>query len=211
MYYIIPMKKGSKKRSGSKTSAPLRNMVLSLLESEGESLKRLYADADRVRKDHVGDEVYIRGIVEFSNVCANDCFYCGIRTSNHRVNRYVMASDEIISAARSMEPMGQTTIVLQSGETPGLRDDEIGRLIWRIKAETSLAITLSVGNRPYETYSYWKDYLLYPGKPCVDESSDQCASCVVTRIEALERKVGRGPGHSMMLPEHTRTQYTRLI
>ncbi|OPY74756.1 MAG: biotin synthase [Syntrophorhabdus sp. PtaU1.Bin153] len=72
MYYIILlMKKGSKKEPRIlKKSGPSKDTVLSLLENEGESLKRLYVNADPVRKDHVGDEVYVRGIIEVSNVCA---------------------------------------------------------------------------------------------------------------------------------------------
>jgi biotin synthase len=158
MYYIISMKDAGKRHPGhSGLSKPSKDMVLSLLASKGDNLKGLYARADRVRHSHMGDEVYIRGIIEFSNICANDCLYCGIRASNHLVNRYMMSPDEILSTARSMEPMGQTTVVLQSGETPGLGDDEIGYLVRRIKAETSLAVTLSVGNRPFETYRFWKD------------------------------------------------------
>ena len=356
MYYIISMKETGKKNTlKTRPVDSLKGMLLSLLTSEGEGLKSLYTRADRVRKSHMGDEVYIRGIIEFSNICANDCLYCGIRASNHRVNRYVMTTDEILDTARSMEPLGQTTVVLQSGETPGLTDNEIGNLVRRIKAETSLAVTLSIGNRRYETYRFWKDcgmdrylirfetsdrklfsklhpdcsfderieclrmlkelevqtgsgfmiglpgetletladnillcrqldldmigigpyiphpdtplgnennayqgneeiffkalaalrivnpdahipattafdavfpgvgrnlalqrganvfmpndtparhrkdYLLYPGKPCVDETADQCAGCVLARISAIGRDVGKGPGHSFIM------------
>ncbi len=134
-----------------------RDMVISLLKSEGSDLKDLYARADRVRQEHMGDEVYVRGIIEFSNLCSNDCLYCGIRASNLRVNRYTMGINEIREAIRPFESMGHTTVVLQSGETPGLDDEEIGRLIKTIKTETSLAVTLSVGNRPPGAYRFWKE------------------------------------------------------
>ena len=339
-----------------KQQGPLsRDTVLMLLTTEGDAVQELYARADRVRQEHMGDEVYVRGIIEFSNLCANDCLYCGIRASNINVNRYTMTVEGILESARSFEMMGQTTIVLQSGETPGLDDDEIGRLIRAIKKETPLAVTLSVGNRPRETYAFWKecgmdrylirfetsdrrlfarlhpdcsfderieclhilkdlgvqtgsgfmigvpgetletladnillcreldldmigigpyiphpdtpladelnayagdeeifykavsvlrivnpdahipattafdavfpgvgrnlaltrganvfmpnntpvehrkDYLLYPGKPCVDENADQCVACVMMRIESIGRKIGTGPGHSLKM------------
>jgi len=368
MYYITSMKEVEDRENGDGPGGrrPSRQAILSLLMSEGTGLESLYATADRVRHGHVGDEVYIRGIVEFSNICANDCLYCGIRASNHLVTRYVMSPEEILATAKAMEPLGQTTIVLQSGETPGLTDAEIGDLVRRIKAGTGLAVTLSVGNRPYETYRFWKecgmdrylirfetsdrelfarfhpdcsfderieclhmlkdlevqtgsgfmiglpgetlktladnillcreldldmigigpyiphpdtplgkepnsyqgneevffkalaalrivnpdahipattafdavfpgtgrnlaltrganvfmpndtpvrhrkDYLLYPGKPCVDETADQCAGCVLARITAIGRLPGKGPGHSLRM-ERKRSTITRRM
>jgi biotin synthase len=103
----------------------------------------------------MGEEIYIRAIVEFSNICAHNCLYCGIRASNTNVKRYSMTVQEIVEAAYSMEKNNLSTIVLQSGESPGARDEEIGEIIHRIKSETSLAVTVSVGNRPYEIYKYW--------------------------------------------------------
>ncbi|MCX8110072.1 MAG: [FeFe] hydrogenase H-cluster radical SAM maturase HydE [Syntrophorhabdaceae bacterium] len=135
-----------------------KDLVLSLLKSEGEDLKRLYEDADKLRQRYMGDEVYIRGIIEFSNICANDCLYCGIRASNHNVKRYTMTPEEIINTAKTIESKhSATTVVLQSGETPSLTDHEIGKLIERIKRETSLAVTLSVGNRSEKIYRFWRD------------------------------------------------------
>ncbi|HOJ70272.1 MAG TPA: [FeFe] hydrogenase H-cluster radical SAM maturase HydE [Syntrophorhabdaceae bacterium] len=336
-------------------SKALKDKVVSLLKSKGNDLTELYEQADHIRKVHMGDEVYIRGIIEFSNICNNDCLYCGIRASNHLVNRYTMTLDEILAVAREMPLRQQTTVVLQSGETPGINDREIGNIIKMIKAETSLAVTVSVGNRPREIYRYWqecgmdryflrfetsdpvlfarlhpdctlyerldclyalkelgvqtgsgfmiglpgetlgtladnillcrdldldmigigpfiphpdtpladeknayageeemffkalavlrlfnpdahipattafdavfpgegrnlalkrganvfmpnntpveyrKDYLLYPGKPCIDESAQECSSCVLSRIESIGRKIGLGPGHSVKM------------
>lgn len=134
------------------------NLIKSLLESKGSDLERLYREADTLRRNHMGDEVYIRGIIEFSNICANNCLYCGIRASNHLVNRYTMTQEEIIETAKIIESTYKaTTVVLQSGETPGLTDREMGEIIRRIKKETSLAVTLSVGNRDEDTYRFWRD------------------------------------------------------
>ena len=134
-----------------------KDSALNLLKSEGQNLKDLYLEADAIRRQKMGDEIYIRAIVEFSNICAHNCLYCGIRASNKNVRRYSMTADEIVEAAFSMEESNLSTIVLQSGESPGVRDEEIGNIIGRIKSETSLAVTVSVGNRPYETYQYWRE------------------------------------------------------
>jgi len=134
-----------------------RTKAISMLLTKGDGIEGIYREADDIRKQNMGDEVYIRGIIEFSSICANDCLYCGIRASNMSVNRYAMNADEILDIARTMESVQQTTVVLQSGETPGINDDEIGAIIRRIKHETNLAVTLSVGNRPYKTYKYWRD------------------------------------------------------
>ena len=132
-----------------------KDTALNLLRSEGQALENLYREADAIRHREMGDEIYIRGIVEFSNICAHNCLYCGIRASNNNVKRYSMSGDEIMEAAFSMERSSLSTIVLQSGEAPGIRDEEIGAIIGRIKKETALAVTISVGNRPKETYEYW--------------------------------------------------------
>ena len=334
--------------------------AMDCLRRRGAEREELYREADAVRRANMGDDVFVRGIVEFSNVCANDCLYCGIRASNHKVRRYTMTADEIVDAARRMSGWRQTTVVLQSGESPGPRDRVLGDVIRRIKAETTLAVTLSVGNRPRDVYAYWRecgmdryllrfetsdpgifarlhpdgtledrlrclrdlrdlgvqtgsgfmigvpgetleilarnillcreldfdmigigpfiphpdtplgggrnawaddpdlffvalstlrlfnpdahipattafdavfpgegrnlglqrganvfmpnntpgphrgDYLLYPGKPCVDEEAGQCAECVVLRLRALGRGVGAGPGHSIKQRPATR-------
>jgi biotin synthase len=136
-----------------------KKTVSSLLGVRGRAERQaLYDRADALRREVMGDEVFLRGIVEFSNLCANDCLYCGIRASNDRVARYRLADEDILAVARRMEGFGQTTIVLQSGETPSKEGDaSLGRLITRIKTETRLAVTVSVGNRPREVYAFWRD------------------------------------------------------
>ena len=134
-----------------------RDLALKLLKSEDRALENLYREADAARRKEMGDEIFIRGIVEFSNICINNCLYCGIRSSNRNVQRYSMTVDEIMEAALSMKKNNLSTIVLQSGEVPDIRDDEIGKIIYRIKKETSLAVTISVGNRKKEIYRYWRD------------------------------------------------------
>ena len=138
--------------------ALLREDVLSWLARKGADREALYRRADEVRRTRKGDEVFIRGIIEFSNVCANDCLYCGIRRSNAGVRRYRLSADEILGVARRMIGWNQTTVVLQSGEAPSAAGDrELGEIIRRIKSETGLAVTVSVGNRPREVYARWRD------------------------------------------------------
>ena len=134
-----------------------REAALRFLMAEGKDLKELYRKADALRHEYMGDDIYIRGIIEYSNICANNCLYCGIRASNKKVKRYTIKPDEILDIARAMAKTAQTTVVLQSGEGSGFTDDEFGGVIKKIKEKTSLSITVSVGNRPYETYRYWRD------------------------------------------------------
>lgn len=134
-----------------------REEALRFLTAQGDKIEALYEKADAIRREYMGDDVYIRGIIEFSNICAGNCHYCGIRAANNKVKRYSMDPDEILDIAYAMGKTAQTTVVLQSGETPGMADDKLGTIIRTIKDNTSLSVTLSVGNRPYETYRYWRD------------------------------------------------------
>ncbi len=135
-----------------------RATALQLLSLQGKDREELLRRADTVRRENMTDAVFVRGIVEFSNICANDCLYCGIRASNRKIERYAVDAEEVLRIARGMADHQQTTIVLQSGEVSSAAGDRaLGDLIRRIKRETSLAITLSVGNRKREVYAYWQE------------------------------------------------------
>lgn len=117
----------------------------------------LWAWADELRRQRMGDEVFLRGIVEFSNICENDCLYCGIRRSNRAPKRYRIEDDEVLAVARRMQGWGHGTIVLQSGEVDSRREnDRIARLVERIRRETTLAVTVSAGNRSRAVYANWR-------------------------------------------------------
>jgi len=132
--------------------------ALKLLCTAPADRQALFDRADKIRKEHMGDEVYLRGIIEFSNVCSNKCAYCGIRAQNTKVNRYHMEADEILAVAKQMAGWQQGTIVLQSGEANSPEENKrIGEIVKRIKKETNLAVTLSVGNRSKDVYKYWHD------------------------------------------------------
>ncbi|WP_319505997.1 radical SAM protein [Bacteroides graminisolvens] len=98
----------------------------------------------------------MRGIIEFSNYCLQDCLYCGLRCSNANIKRYRMTDDEILSGAKDILGSGIGTIVLQSGEDTFYSSQKIVNLIRRIKDETGLVITLSIGEWPFEDYELFK-------------------------------------------------------
>ncbi len=124
--------------------------------SKDEINEKLFALADEVRQKYLARDVYIRGIIEFSNYCRNDCLYCGIRASNRDIQRYRMSVDQIIQRAQLISQMGIKTIVLQSGEDLYYDRDVIAQLIDRIK-RLNVAITLSIGERDFSEYRLWKD------------------------------------------------------
>lgn len=115
--------------------------------------KALFAEADRVRRENVGDAVHLRGLIEFSNTCGRDCLYCGIRRSNAGVMRYRMSVDEIFDCAKAAQGLGIKSLVLQSGESAQYTTEDMCVLIGRIKNELGLAITLSIGEKTREEYA----------------------------------------------------------
>lgn len=111
----------------------------------------LLQTADEVRRKAVGDTVHIRGILEFSNHCRCGCFYCGLRRQNEKLPRYRMEPDEIIEAAKAASEAGYRTVVLQSGEDMWYTGEKLCGVIEGIRRECGeMAITLSVGERPFE-------------------------------------------------------------
>ncbi len=127
-----------------------RDEILELLKMPGDFSEDLFDAADRVRKNDVGDEIYLRGIIEFSNVCERNCLYCGLRKGNSNVERYRMASEEILKTAQDIKKAGISTCVLQSGEDSFYTADTLCDLLESIKKETGLVLTLSIGERPVD-------------------------------------------------------------
>lgn len=118
--------------------------------------KKLFEAADRVREKYMGDEVHLRGIIEFSNICKRDCLYCGLRKSNDNIKRYRLMPDEIIDLAKKAVGYGYKSIVLQSGEDPYYTVDILKYIISSIK-KLNIAITLSLGERSLEEYKAYKE------------------------------------------------------
>jgi biotin synthase len=133
---------------------PSRQEICGLLATDREDL--IFAAADRMRGRCVGNEVHLRGIIEFSNHCAKNCFYCGLRSDNAKLQRYRMAADEIVSNARTAKGLGLKTVILQSGEDPFYSAEALSDVIRRIKSESDVAVTVSVGDRPKKEYELFR-------------------------------------------------------
>lgn len=127
-----------------------------LKEADAHKLAELWALADSVRRENVGDAVHLRGLVEFSNHCVRRCKYCGINATNAHAGRYRMTADEILQCAHEAKSYGYGTVVLQSGEDYGITADWLADVVRRIKSETGLAVTLSVGERSDDELQLWK-------------------------------------------------------
>jgi biotin synthase len=127
-----------------------------LHEEKPERLKELWQRANEMRIAHVGNEVHLRGLVEISNYCARQCAYCGLRSGNASLGRYRMEADEIFVAAMQAVKYGYGTVVMQAGEDYAITTDWMAGVIRRIKAETPLAVTLSLGERSEEDLAAWR-------------------------------------------------------
>ena len=195
---------------------PSPSEILSWLREEDPNrLEELWRQADEVRRAHVGDEVHLRGLVEISNHCARQCAYCGLRAGNRPLERYRMRPEEILDSARQAVAFGYGTVVLQAGEDSRLTRTWVADIVRQIKAETPLAVTLSLGERSDEDLAAWRmagadRYLLrfetsnqglfaliHP--PLHDVPADRVA--ILRRLKALGYQAGSGimvglPGQS---------------
>ncbi len=125
----------------------IERKVLGWLQAKGRALEALYREADCVRRRWVGEAVYLRGLIEFSNFCRNACAYCGINRTNRTLERYRMKPEEIIGQCARAVEQGCTTVVLQSGEDAWFTCERLCRLIREIKSRYAVAVTLSIGVR----------------------------------------------------------------
>jgi len=127
------------------------------LLKKDEYTEKLFETANEIRRKYVGDEIHLRGIIEFSNYCKRHCLYCGIRSENKDLKRYRMTKEEIINRAKAIAKQGIKTIVLQSGEDPYYTAETIAEIISEIK-KFNVAVTLSIGERDEEEYKLWKNH-----------------------------------------------------
>jgi biotin synthase len=171
-------------------------------------LKWLHEDD---RKQSVGDDVHLRGLVEISNYCVRSCAYCGIRLDNRNIIRYRMTNDEIFDCVKQAVQFGYGTVVLQAGEDLGISKESIAALVGKIKQETPLAVTLSLGERDIDELALWRQsgadrYLLrfetsnedlyfriHPPRPNVSKA--------INRIDLLKemRKLGYEIGSGVLI------------
>ena len=146
-----------------------------LLDHRDETSAALLAEkAAALRQQHYGRDVYVRGLVEFTNWCRNNCLYCGIRRGNGNAQRYRLTQEDILDCCKTGYDLGYRTFVLQGGEDPWYTPEKIEALVRAIKsAYPDCAVTLSVGEQPKEVYQSWFDagadrYLLR------HETADRC-------------------------------------
>ena len=132
--------------------------IIELLQTTGEDRLSLWEKAQNTKLEVVGNKVYFRGLVEFSNICSKDCLYCGIRKSNEKVIRYNASDEEILSACRFAWENRFGSVVLQSGEIASSAfAKRVTGLLKKIKqlSNNELGITLSCGEQTYDTYLQW--------------------------------------------------------
>lgn len=130
-----------------------------LLKCDSPELRETLArKALSLRRHHYGDKVCVRGLIEFTNYCKNNCYYCGIRCSNANLRRYRLTEEEILNACRTGYALGFHSFVLQGGEDPLYTPERLAELIFRIKLRyPDCALTLSVGEHSRQTYALWKE------------------------------------------------------
>jgi biotin synthase len=118
----------------------------------------LASSADSVRKEYYGTAVYLRGLIEFTNYCKNNCLYCGIRCGNTKLERYRLTEEQIYSCCETGYELGYRTFVLQGGEDPHYDDEKFCRIISTIRKQyPDCAITLSLGEKSAESYRRFFD------------------------------------------------------
>ena len=135
-----------------KTHSLSKDEIICLLENND---NYIFIAADKVRERYKGNSIHLRGLIEFTNICKRNCFYCGLRKDNKTIDRYRMNKNEIIECAYSAFKSGYKTIVLQGGEDEYLDTDKLCVLIKEIK-KFDMAVTLSIGEKTYEEYKAYK-------------------------------------------------------
>lgn len=132
---------------------------LRLIELADPSVSEYAARTARaVARERFGGGVFIRGLVEITSFCRNDCLYCGLRRSNTALVRYRLGEEQIAAACRAGHAAGFRTFVLQGGEDPALEDGRVERLVRRLRAEfPDSALTLSLGERSRDAYRRWRE------------------------------------------------------
>ena len=139
------------------SDVPARSDLEYLLALEEPSkVAQLFAFADAVRKEHIGDGILLRGIIEFSNHCRNTCLYCGLNRDNSHLERYRLSGRQILQRVEELVRSGIKTVVLQSGEDDSLDPSWFEQLIEEITSKFDIAVTLSVGQKSRRQYELWK-------------------------------------------------------
>lgn len=134
-----------------------KDEALQLIKQGAQHKNLLFALAQKTAQKSFGRQIFVRGLIEFTNYCKNDCYYCGIRRSNKNAARYRLTQEEILECCRAGYGLGFRTFVLQGGEDYFYSDEDIAAIVRAIKAQhPDCAVTLSIGERSRETYALWK-------------------------------------------------------
>ena len=172
---------------GDKTPSILDDLTVLLASDDTEERAALYREASSIRDAECGRRMVLRGLVEFSSYCGNDCRYCGLNRENKNADRYRLTADEILESVAPIAAAGIRTVVLQSGED-GCDAAWLASVIREIKVRHDMATTLSVGERKREDYALWKEagadrYLLRV------ESTDPALYAALHKNRALETRL----------------------
>lgn len=131
---------------------------LKLLIDDTKNCETLFEYAQKQRVKYYGKDVYIRGLIEFTNHCKNNCFYCGIRAGNAAASRYRLSETDILSCCENGYKLGFRTFVLQGGEDMAYSDEDICDIVSKIKSNhPDCAVTLSIGERSFKSYMAYFD------------------------------------------------------
>ena len=134
-------------------TANLSDPELSELLNAGDADEYLFYSADKKRREVYGDKVYLRGLIEFTNFCKNNCYYCGIRCGNTKLDRYRLSKEDILECAEEGYQLGYRTFVLQGGEDPYYSDEYLCDIISSIHSRfPDCAITMSIGEKEKSSY-----------------------------------------------------------
>ncbi len=128
-----------------------------LHQESPDELLPLWHNADQIRDEFVGSDVHFRGLIEISNYCNRQCLYCGLRGERKDIHRYRMSDEEIMKCVDKAKNYAYGTIVIQGGEDPGISPDRMSELVKRIKSESNMAVTLSLGEQPEMVFRLWRD------------------------------------------------------
>lgn len=137
----------------------LPDELLQLVKTQDkDALEYLHSSAEEQRQEFYGRDIYIRGLIEFTSFCKNDCYYCGLRKSNKNAQRYRLSKEQILDCCKQGYELGFRTFVLQGGEDAFYTDDKITDIVRAIrKSYPDCAITLSIGEKSRESYQKYFD------------------------------------------------------
>jgi biotin synthase len=140
----------------SQNSFTKEEIIFLLGLSDSRDVQLLLIKSKEIKEYTFGKDVLIRGVIKFSNYCTRLCNYCGLRENNFASRRYRLSPDEILSTAKTIYERGVRTIFLQSGQDSYYDTDVISHIVYSIKKEFDVAVTLNIGERSFEEYKLWK-------------------------------------------------------